>query len=520
MEINTPDIQAELERILLSRCFRSRKILQKLLTYIVNQTMTGNATHVSQYSIAVEGLGKSADFNATTDPLIRIQAGRLRKQLEEYYATEGRFNPLRLTLPSRSYQAVFTPHRVEIPHPLITLEESSPSLSQGPGLVCIPRNFVTDETVGWPFITRLARDYVSLLTHFNFIQVMFADETPWRQTDWPEETWRKDGADFALFLDLYNDNASYHLKCTLVYSQNHQVVWAHDFPLGESYPASAILEPIFKRIAHDTISYDPGLAHTHWTRQILDSGKPVASHHSVLVAVRQYLWEPSPTTFRASFRACEQRLEKFPHDTQALLVYANHCFTEYGVKFNIVDSPQSRIAHATDALLQLAPGNAYSHAYHALSCLLEEDYDQCRAALEKTQAINPLDSYLNVHTGLIYLALGDWQMGGRFIQNSIDISPHYPNWYHIPLSICHYREGRYLTAMQEAQKVKLKHLWTPMLRTALYRCNQKLERGAWEYRRLVNEYPDFVQTNQKITQQFPQKVHSVLHQLWSHLPLP
>lgn len=518
MEMDTPAIQAELERILHSRCFRSRKILQKLLAYIVNQSVTGNASHISQYSIAVEGLNKAADFNSATDPLIRIQAGRLRKQLEEYYATEGRYNPLRISLPSRSYQPVFTPHTLESKRLPALAEEYSPSLSQGPGIVCIPRSFTPDTSSGWLFIARLTRDYVNLLTRFNFCQILFADETLWQQPDQPGQAWHTCGADYALFFDLLHESGVYRLECNLIHNSSPQTVWAHTFQLGEGYPERTQLEMVFRRIAHDTISYDPGIAHTHWAQQLLAAGKPVLPQHSVLAAVRQYLWEPSPAAFQTSFRACEQRLEKFPHDTQAWLVYANHCFAEYGVKFNIVESPHTKIASATDALLQLSPGNAHTHAFRALGCLLEEDFEQCREALQTAHTINPLDSYLNVQLGLLYLALDDWQTGTQLIQDSIDISPVYPDWYHIPLSISHYRAGRYLTALEEANKIRLKHLWTPMLRTALYHCNQRLGKGMQEYQRLINDHPDFFQTARMITHEFPHKVSTILDKMWSHIP--
>jgi hypothetical protein len=518
MEIDTLTIQAELERILSSRCFRSSKSSRKFLHYIVTASLTGNPRLLTQHAIAVEGLGKHTDFDDIDNPLVRVQAGRVRKQLNDYYATEGRYNSVCIQLPRGSYQPVFMRNQPEPSNLLHVPADISFSQSQGPAIVCIPRTFTVDEINGWLFITRLVRDYVTALTHFSFCQILFADETPWQQANWPKDTWHKYGADFALFLDLHSDKSGYSLKCSLVHRQNDQILWAHSFSLGKSYPEPATINSIFKRIAHDTIAYDPGVTHTHWVRQMLDAGKPIASHHQVLVAVRQYIWEPSPVAFRTSFRACEQRLEKIPHDTQALFVYANHCFTEYAMKFNIVESPHTRLAYAADALLQHAPRNAFSHAYHALVCLLEEEDGRCRTALEKAQAINPLDTYLNVHIGLIYLALGDWQMGAKLIQDSINVSPVYPDWYHIPLSIYHYREGHYLTAMQEVQQVRLKYIWTPMLRTALYQCNQKLEKGAKEYLRMVNEYPDFSQTNRKITQDLPQKINNILSKLWSHLP--
>lgn len=67
MKIDTFTIQEELERILASRCFRSRKILGKFLSYIVRETLSENPAKITQHSIAVKGLGKHAGFD-NTDP--------------------------------------------------------------------------------------------------------------------------------------------------------------------------------------------------------------------------------------------------------------------------------------------------------------------------------------------------------------------------------------------------------------------------------------------------------------------
>lgn len=506
LDASTP--QAELERILASRCFRSRKALRKFLRYIVEESLAGNATHITQQNIAIKGLGRHKSFDDFDNPLVRVQAGRLRKQLEDYYATEGRFNPMRIELPVGSYRPVFHQH-ISVP------TEPEHYLSQGPTVVCIPRNFVADDSIGWSFINRLTRDYVTALTQFSFCQVKFVDETPWQQVNWPEDAWLKYNADFALFFDLHAENKSYSLKCSLVHSHNSQIVWAHSFPLTAEL---ATLTLIFKRIAHDTIGFERGIAQDYWVRQLLASGKPIAAHHQVVATYRQYGWNISLETFRTSLRTCEQRLEKFPHDVLALIIYADHCRAEYVLKYHEITSLYTRTAHTVDALLQLAPSNAYSHFFHAMYCLFMEDYDACRAALEQAQAINPLDTHLNILSGLCYMGLGDWKMGIQFIQDSINISPNHPDWYHIPVCLYHYHEGRYLTAMQEAKKIKLKHLWAPMLRAALYQFNNQPEKRSLEYQQLVKEYPDFSQKSQRLTQGFTKETNPIFQQLWSSIP--
>lgn len=149
-----------------------------------------------------------------------------------------------------------------------------------------------------------------------------------------------------------------------------------------------------------------------------------------------------------------------------------------------------------------------------MSCLFQKRYAESEVALLKTQTINPLDTHLNNLLGLGYLGLGQWEKGATFIQDSIDISPFYPDWYHIALCFYHYRAGRYVSALREVQKVKLKHVWTPVLRTTLYQHMGWLEKSKQEYQQLVSDYPHFAKDSHKLIQGFTHEISQILRQLW------
>ncbi|WML86208.1 hypothetical protein [Thiothrix subterranea] len=211
-------------------------------------------------------------------------------------------------------------------------------------------------------------------------------------------------------------------------------------------------------------------------------------------------------------------MEQFPHDIQATIIYADLCRSEYLLKYREFESLKIHWARVADTLMQLAPGNAHSHLYAAGAYLLEEEYELCLKALQAAQAINSLDTHLNTISGLIHIGMGDWATGSQLIQDSVDISPIYPDWYHIPLCMSHYREGRYLTAMQEAKKIRLKHFWGPMLRTALYQRNDLWGKADKEYQQLAQTCPDFVQTGQSLAQSFTHKVNQVIGKVWADVP--
>jgi adenylate cyclase len=108
MEPSSAEVHAELERILASRCFEQAGRSSSFLRFVVEQTLAGQGERLKGYTIAVEVFGRPPDFDAQTDPLVRVEAGRLRRRLIEYYADEGRNDPVRLELPRGSYSVVST----------------------------------------------------------------------------------------------------------------------------------------------------------------------------------------------------------------------------------------------------------------------------------------------------------------------------------------------------------------------------------------------------------------------------
>lgn len=96
-----------LERVLRSDEFASSPNLRKFLSYVVEQTLIGNDADLKAYSIAIDAFGRSEDFDSQIDPVVRVQAGRLRKNLMEYYSGSGATDPIRIEVPRGSYQPTF-----------------------------------------------------------------------------------------------------------------------------------------------------------------------------------------------------------------------------------------------------------------------------------------------------------------------------------------------------------------------------------------------------------------------------
>src|SRR5262245_15475997 len=96
-----------LSRVLASERFRNSPRLSRFLDYIVEASLTGEATSLKEYTIGVDVFDKPLSFGPQTDSTVRAEASKLRLKLRLYYETEGREEPVRIEIPKGGYRAEF-----------------------------------------------------------------------------------------------------------------------------------------------------------------------------------------------------------------------------------------------------------------------------------------------------------------------------------------------------------------------------------------------------------------------------
>ena len=99
--------QAEIEKLVASHALHGSESLCKLLRYLGKQALEHPGVPVKEYQIATEVFGRQADFDPQLDSMVRVQAGRLRTKLAEYYNTEGATDRVVVELPKGSYAVGF-----------------------------------------------------------------------------------------------------------------------------------------------------------------------------------------------------------------------------------------------------------------------------------------------------------------------------------------------------------------------------------------------------------------------------
>jgi adenylate cyclase len=118
------EIHNQLARIVRSGQFRDSLRLTRFLAFVVETTLAGKADSLKAYTIAIEALGRGEDFDPQRDPIVRVEAGRLRRALANYYAAAGRDDRLLIELPRGTYVPTFQSRPIPPPQQTVSKDRS------------------------------------------------------------------------------------------------------------------------------------------------------------------------------------------------------------------------------------------------------------------------------------------------------------------------------------------------------------------------------------------------------------
>ena len=100
-------IRVQQEKILASSGFAHAERRSRFLRFTVESALTGHGDQIKEYLLGVEVFDREASYNPQIDPIVRVEAGRVRSKLKEYYETEGREDPIVIEFPKGTYVPVF-----------------------------------------------------------------------------------------------------------------------------------------------------------------------------------------------------------------------------------------------------------------------------------------------------------------------------------------------------------------------------------------------------------------------------
>lgn len=265
--VSKESIQLELERILASELFGGKKQAGKFLYYIVNETLEGRGERITQYGIAIEALGKPMDYCPTESPAVRVEAGRVRKLLEEYYADESLSSQhvCQITLPVGGYTPVFKP--VDSARVQWRRLGGKRVQSSGPKVYIACQNPATirDDRLR-SIIYKIRSSMPVMLGKLGTVQIALADPGfAFGYADHAlEYAWRQHQAEFLLYSEAALQSDTPKLRYVLIHTLSREVVWSTEFVLT-STDGEELLEEMYASLVAEVFSLYQGIALSFWS---------------------------------------------------------------------------------------------------------------------------------------------------------------------------------------------------------------------------------------------------------------
>lgn len=119
-------VYAHLERILTSVPFSKSNRSQRFLRHVVENSLEERTESLKEFAIAIQVFDRDLSYDPAVDATVRVEAGRMRARLREYYVDSGRNDLLVIGIPKGAYRACFTDRCISSAEPAALIQSSVP----------------------------------------------------------------------------------------------------------------------------------------------------------------------------------------------------------------------------------------------------------------------------------------------------------------------------------------------------------------------------------------------------------
>jgi TolB-like protein len=520
-------VHEALERVLASPGFDASARHRRLLEYLVDETLAGRADRLKGLTIAIDVFGRdAATYDREADPVVRIEAAKLRRRLKSYYLSAGQEDPIRIDIPKGTYVPTFEERKLpslNSPAPIAesaaarvqasasrdalprwhwltavvlsgsllaglgwlgagTLvpnlwsrgsQDAATALPRGPRIAVLPFVNLSGDPEQAYLAEGLTDQIVTDLARFKALFVLAMETTAKYQqkpAD-PQHLKRELGVDYLLDGSVRRESDTIKLATRLIDAASGKVIWSETYR-DKLIPSNVleIQENVSEQVSAIVASNYGLLAEAGLAEAQHRPSKSIAAYDCVL---RYYHYQKSfDRQEHARVRAClEGAVGLDPEYSDAWAVLANIYAQEHRFGYNprpeLYNSYERSLAAAHRAV-EIDPRNPTAQLMLANALFDRRDLAGFRAAGERAIALNPNDPEALVHYGMRLTFIGEWERGVPLVTKAIALNPEHPQWYLDPLIYYHYQTGDYEHALVESQGQELSgDIWVLLFRAMI-----------------------------------------------------
>lgn len=505
-ECDVAAVRAQVRRISESAAFRQSERRQNFLRFIVDEALAGRADRLKGYVIATEVFGRPASFDPQIDPIVRIEAGRLRDKLHEYYATEGRSDPVLIDLPKGSYVPTFktaetttSEHSEKLaavpaaptstgldtrmaatPTPERTMMHPARAALAG-GIVCmllgfwwlwngslqgdvildrpsiavLPFENIGDDSKWSRFADGLTEDVIADLAHSRDLIVIARSSTQrykGLRTD-AREVGRELGVKYVLEGSIQTVRERIRVTASLIETRSGSHVWSERYD-RQAADLFSVQNDVTQSITAALGSYSGAVAAAE-RRQI--RRKPPAS----LTAYDSYLLgvEAKHRVTRESLSKAESLLIKsIELDPQLARAYVALVDTywyqiDLGLTPSVAETAGKMLA-AGEKAAALDPADGRTRYALGLAALYNGKAEVAATEFKTAEALAPSDADTLLTIAWSLPGLGQSDHAVELAERALALNPYYPDWYNQGLSYVYFFGGHYGKSVEYRLLVK------------------------------------------------------------------
>lgn len=467
----------ELRRILSRESFQVSPRHRKFLEFVVNESLAGRADRIKAYSIAVEVFGRDGNFDAQNDPIVRVEAGHLRRALERYYLDSGRTDPVRIAIPKGGYAPKFDwvtspaavmaePMPAEVP---IRSRPPGRTLAIGAGLLVlivalamilpmtggqgglgqpdVPRLVVQPfEDLSHPAGTSpvsegLTQEVIGQISKFRDIVVLSGD----REGEPLAPVTAVSAPRYTLAGTVEIDDQTLRLQVRILSRSDGSVIWANSYS-GDLTVARLlqIERDIADEVATALAQPYGVIFQADTTRQVVSAPEDWAAYACTL-SYYAYRAALDPTTHPVVRRCLEQAVARFPSYATAWALLSQVYVDE--LRFRFAADPAAGPASVERAMaaarraIELDPRNIRALQAQMFALFFAGDVRAAVQVGQRALEINPNDTELMGEVGFRVALSGDWDTGCPLMDEAWQRNPGPLGYYENGLAICSYMAG-------------------------------------------------------------------------------
>lgn len=488
-------IKAQLEKILQSAEFRATDKQRKFLSFVVDKTLEGRSSELKGYTIAVDVYERTEKFDPQMDPIVRLEAGRLRRALEHYYVKAGRNDPVRIEIPKGGYIPTF--NTVQMPSSgteRFASENQDNALSTEPSIAVIPLINLTGGKEQDYFVDGLTEELTIELTRHQEFQVTASPPTMRfkdRKVD-PKEIGRDLGVRFILTGSVRKDVKTVKVTVQLLDTSTAEQIWGESYKRDQT-PADliAVQEDISANVI-GTIADQYGLITRKLSGEARKKAPSDMKAYDAILRFYHYETKLTPEAFEKALAALELAVEIDPDYGLAWAMLGHLHADNHALGFCEIEASLEKALTFARKGVALAPGNQFVWDSISLVYFHRGDKELFLQHVEQTLALNPNAPYVLGVAGWHMALYGEWDRGLTLLKKGMKLNPHHPSWFHLAFYMDFYRNGQYEQAFSEAIKFNYPELYLdPMMRAAALGQMGKEREARDSVGKLLTLDPDF-----------------------------